>query len=129
MNPFKSIINLFKANNAGNESTQQSFSKDVFQSLNEDLGTFVYVDDGFEHQLNGRVEKLTWHEIEKIYAYKTTAFGAALAAAVGIGLVEFDQLKHLWQKDKEFKPEESLSSYIGEKKLLWTKVMHNFYQI
>ncbi len=76
MNPFKSIKNLFKANNAGNESTQQSFSKDFLQSLNKDLGAFVYVDDGFEHQLNGRVEKLTWHEIEKIYAYKTAAFGA-----------------------------------------------------
>jgi glycerol kinase len=58
----------------------------------------------------------------------TTAFGAALAAAIGAGLTELDQLKNIWQKDHEFTPEEHLMNYIIAKKALWTKTLNSFYQ-
>lgn len=59
---------------------------------------------------------------------ETTAFGAALAAAIGAGLTTMDNLKNLWKMEKEFLPEPSIRPYINEKKLLWASVMNKFYQ-
>lgn len=58
---------------------------------------------------------------------ETTAFGAAMAAAVGAGIADFDQLTNLWKKDREFNIDENLSSYIKEKKSLWNKMLKSFY--
>lgn len=59
---------------------------------------------------------------------ETTAFGAALAAGIGAGLTEFDQLKNIWQKDREYVAEDYLSDYTKEKKNLWTRILLSFYQ-
>jgi glycerol kinase len=59
---------------------------------------------------------------------ETTAFGAALAAAIGAKLTTLDNLKHLWKKDKEFLPNKNIQDYIGQKKNLWNDVMKKFYQ-
>ncbi len=67
-------------------------------------------------------------KIIKPKVIETTAFGAALAAAIGAGLAEFDQLKNIWQKDREFGVEESLLQYTKEKKELWTKTLMKNYQ-
>ena len=58
---------------------------------------------------------------------ETTAFGAAMAAAIGAGIADFEKLSTLWKKDKEFRPEESLSSYIKDKKILWEKTLAHLY--
>ena len=58
---------------------------------------------------------------------ETTAFGAALAAAIGAGLVEFDQLKNIWKKDREFSPDEHLLPYVKNKKALWQKTLKTNY--
>jgi glycerol kinase len=59
---------------------------------------------------------------------ETTAFGAALAAAIGAKLVTMDDLKNIWQMEKEFLPNELMKSYITSKKLLWNDIMKKFYQ-
>ncbi|MFA6237185.1 MAG: glycerol kinase GlpK [Bacteriovorax sp.] len=50
---------------------------------------------------------------------ETTAFGAALAAAIGAGLTDFDNLAGTWKKDREFTINQNMLSYIGDKKALW----------
>lgn len=59
---------------------------------------------------------------------ETTAFGAAMAAAIGAGLTDFDRLSDTWKKDREFPIEENLITYTREKKKLWEKTISTFYQ-
>lgn len=59
---------------------------------------------------------------------ETTAFGAALAAAIGAGLTDFDKLSHTWKKDRDYQIDQNLLPYIKEKKLLWNKTINTFYQ-
>lgn len=59
---------------------------------------------------------------------ETTAFGAAMAAAIGAGLTDFDKLSDTWKKDREFPIEENLVTYTKEKKKLWEKTISTFYQ-
>ncbi len=58
---------------------------------------------------------------------ETTAFGAAMAAAIGAGLTDFEKLANTWKKDKEFAVDQNLLPYIKEKKALWNKTMKSFY--
>lgn len=58
---------------------------------------------------------------------ETTAFGAAMAAAIGAGLADFDKLSTLWKKDREFSIDQNLSSYIAEKKDLWNQMLKSFF--
>lgn len=51
---------------------------------------------------------------------ETTAFGAAFAAAIGAKLADFDKLSGTWKKDRDFPVVPELSSYIEEKKHLWS---------
>jgi glycerol kinase len=59
---------------------------------------------------------------------ETTAFGAALAAAIGAGLATMDDLKNIWKMEKEFFPGKEISPYIASKKKLWNEIMTRFYQ-
>ncbi|MDO9181632.1 MAG: glycerol kinase GlpK [Bacteriovorax sp.] len=67
-------------------------------------------------------------KIIKPKVIETTAFGAALAAAIGAGLVEMDQLKNIWQMDQEFTAKDSLAAYTKNKKELWSKTLNTIYQ-
>lgn len=67
-------------------------------------------------------------KIIKPKVIETTAFGAALAAAIGAGIVELDQLKNIWKKDTEFNVDEALLNYTKDKKILWTQTINSFYQ-
>jgi glycerol kinase len=58
---------------------------------------------------------------------ETTAFGAAMAAAIGADLTDFEALSSTWKKDREFNSEENLVSYIKNKKTLWSKNMLTFF--
>ena len=58
---------------------------------------------------------------------ETTAFGAALAAGIGAGIVSFDDLSNIWQKDKEFKGTPELNTYSESKRILWNKTLKNNY--
>lgn len=83
------------------------------------------VENNLLMQLQATISETT---IIKPKVVETTAFGAALAAAIGAGLVEMDQLKNIWQKDREFKIEDSLLQYTKNKKILWNKIINSFYQ-
>ena len=56
---------------------------------------------------------------------ETTAFGAALAAAIGINLIDIDSIKSLWKHDKEFKSVDS--EYYKNKKSNWKKYQKIIY--
>lgn len=106
---------------------------DLLSAMKKDTGlpiTTLKVDGGaVENNLLMLLQAcISETKIIKPKIIETTAFGAALAAAVGAGLVEFDQLKNIWQKDREFNSEEQLVNYIKEKKILWTKTLLAFYQ-
>jgi glycerol kinase len=58
---------------------------------------------------------------------ETTAFGAALAAAIGINLVKIEELGSLWKKDREFNSIDQLSSYTKNKKALWSTLIKKIY--
>jgi len=59
---------------------------------------------------------------------ETTAFGAAMAAAIGAGLTDFEKLSDTWKKDREFPIEQDLLPYINEKKVLWNKTIQTFFR-
>ncbi|EQC51296.1 glycerol kinase GlpK [Bacteriovorax sp. DB6_IX] len=58
---------------------------------------------------------------------ETTAYGAAMAAAIGTGLTSMDKVTELWRVDKTFNtsrtPDES--SYFSHKSELWTTYIKN----
>ncbi len=58
---------------------------------------------------------------------ETTAFGAALAAAIGANLVTMDALKNIWKMEKEFLPNPDIASYINTKKILWNSTLCKIY--
>lgn len=60
---------------------------------------------------------------------ETTAFGAAMAAAIGAGLTDFEKLAITWKKDREFPVEIDLLPYIAEKKILWKKNLKKNFKI
>lgn len=59
---------------------------------------------------------------------ETTAFGAAMAAAIGAGLTDFEKLSTTWKKDREFPIEQDLLPYIMDKKILWNKTIQAFFR-
>lgn len=59
---------------------------------------------------------------------ETTAFGAAMAAAIGAGLTDFEKLETTWKKDREFPIEQDLLPYIKDKKVLWNKTIQTFFK-
>lgn len=58
---------------------------------------------------------------------ETTAFGAALAAAIGAEITTLEGLVDLWKKDCEFPINQNLLPYIAEKKILWNKAIQTFF--
>lgn len=58
---------------------------------------------------------------------ETTAYGAALAAAIGVGLFEINKLSEIWKKDCEFNPSSQLASYLNKKKLTWSQTIKKLY--
>jgi glycerol kinase len=58
---------------------------------------------------------------------ETTAFGAALGAAIGAGLVQMNQLGDLWKVDSEFSGSSELNQYASEKRSLWSSTLKNIF--
>lgn len=50
---------------------------------------------------------------------ETTAYGAGLAAAIGVGMTTLEQVKELWNEDNIFKSSTSDSEYYLHKKEIW----------
>ena len=106
---------------------------DLLSAMRKDTGLSIdtlKVDGGaVENNLLMQLQaSISNTKIIKPKVIETTAFGAALAAAIGVGIVELDQLKNIWQKDREFAPDANIVSYVKDKKLLWNKIINSFYQ-
>ena len=98
--------------------------EDLIKSLEEDAGTSL-------NQLKvdgGAVANNTLCQIQANFSQiaiirpkiiETTAFGAALASAIGIEAISMNDLNNLWKKDVEFTPEKN--SYFNDKKITWKK--------
>jgi len=105
---------------------------DLLMAMRKDTGLSIStlkVDGGaVENNLLMQLQaSISETKIIKPKVIETTAFGAALAAAIGAGMTEIDQLKNFWQKDREFIGEEKLNAYTREKKSLWNKTLNHFY--
>lgn len=105
---------------------------DLLMAMRKDTGLAIStlkVDGGaVENNLLMQLQaSISETKIIKPKVIETTAFGAALAAAVGIGLTEIDQLKNFWQKDKEFSGDDALNAYTKEKKKLWNETLSRMY--
>jgi len=66
-------------------------------------------------------------EIVKPRIIETTAFGAALAAAIGSGICTIDKIKELWHKDKSFDPEKDLIEFYNQKKGTWKRTIEKLF--
>lgn len=58
---------------------------------------------------------------------ETTAYGAALAAAVGAEMVNLSDLNHIWQMDQSFEGEAELNRYTHSKKELWNQTLKKLF--
>jgi glycerol kinase len=59
---------------------------------------------------------------------ETTAFGAALASAIGVGLTDMESLKNIWKKEKDFLVDENSLAYVKIKQELWDHTLNSFYK-
>ncbi len=105
---------------------------DLLSAMKHDTGLAIdtlKVDGGaVENNLLMQLQaSISETKIIKPKIIETTAYGAALAAAVGAELIEFDQLKSLWQKDKEFDQDDKFKEYTKNKKVLWKKTIQTLY--
>jgi glycerol kinase len=58
---------------------------------------------------------------------ETTAFGAALAAAIGCNMVKLENLERIWKLENEFNPSSKYESYAKDKLNLWHKTIKQIY--
>ena len=58
---------------------------------------------------------------------ETTAFGAGLGAAVGLGALELNHVSKLWKKENTFLPDKKLSLFYKVKKTKWDELIQKLY--
>jgi glycerol kinase len=58
---------------------------------------------------------------------ETTAYGAALAAAIGAKLINKEKVLELWKEDKVFSKDVNQSTHYEMKKAKWTKLISSLY--
>lgn len=58
---------------------------------------------------------------------ETTAFGAGLGAAVGLGTVDLKRVRSLWKKDRTFLPDKKLGLFYKDKREKWDELIQKLY--
>lgn len=58
---------------------------------------------------------------------ETTAYGAALGAGVGLGIITIDAIFDLWKSDRFFDKDHFYETYIAQKNDKWTALMNTLY--
>jgi glycerol kinase len=58
---------------------------------------------------------------------ETTAYGATLASAIGLGLINIENVKDYWAKDAEFLKEENKHNYFELKSKKWDTAINRLY--
>ncbi|MBL6988959.1 MAG: glycerol kinase [Bacteriovoracaceae bacterium] len=66
-------------------------------------------------------------EIIRPQIIETTAYGAAFASAIGLGLIDFDKIDTLWNEDRRFAAIESERKLYEIKKERWTAMIKSIY--
>jgi glycerol kinase len=58
---------------------------------------------------------------------ETTAYGAALGAAVGHNIIEIENIKNLWKEDSTFRGNKDQRLFYEEKKKTWNNFIEKMY--
>lgn len=58
---------------------------------------------------------------------ETTAYGAALGAAIGIEIFTKEQIEGLWKEDRTFDSNSSWTNFYNDKKAQWKKTIERIY--
>jgi len=58
---------------------------------------------------------------------ETTSYGAALGAAVGVGILKIEDINKLWQIDKSFEPISDWKKYYSIKEQKWSEFIEKIY--
>lgn len=66
-------------------------------------------------------------EIHRPNVIETTAFGAVLAAAIGVGKFDINDIGSLHQIEKKFGPNPDDRAYFEKKKVLWNQTIEKLY--
>ena len=98
--------------------------KDTSLSISELKVDGGAVENNFLMELQATISQT---KIVRPKIIETTAFGAALAAAIGIGLVKIDDLSSLWKKDREFLSQDNMVTYSENKRKLWTTTISKLF--
>ncbi len=97
---------------------------DLITSMREDSGLAIKglkVDGGAvaNHFLCQAQASLSDLEIIRPQVIETTAYGAALAAAVGCDLITLEKMQHLWKAERSFFPSAEDRDYYQKKQRQW----------
>jgi len=66
-------------------------------------------------------------EILRPEIMETTVYGAGLAAAVGNGLIPFEDIGNFWKLEKNFHKDLKTSNFYKKKKEQWNEIMQRIY--
>ena len=66
-------------------------------------------------------------KIIRLKIIETTAYGAALASAVGAGTLSLEKISELWHKDAEFVRNDKNASFYEDKKMRWGSIIEKLY--
>ena len=105
---------------------------DLLDSIKSDTSlniSAVNVDGGavVNNLLMQNQSTLSQVDIIRPSVIETTAYGAALAAGVGIDKITFEQIPPLWKQEKVFHPQKSDVDFYKKKKQQWTKTIAKLY--
>ena len=67
-------------------------------------------------------------EIIRPEVIETTAYGAALASAVGNNQIDFESISKLWKEEKVFSPQSSNTKYFETKTNQWNEAISKLYK-
>lgn len=105
---------------------------DLISTMKKDTGmplTHLKVDGGMvaNDLLMGIQATLSQTTIIRSKVEESTAYGAALAAAIGQGLLSLSDIGKLWKKDKEFTPIQKDAMFYQKKKAQWMTHVHRMF--
>lgn len=102
---------------------------EAFKSDFSDMTNEMRVDGGavVNDLLMQLQSNFTGSTIQRPKVIETTSYGAALAAAIGLGIKNFDDLKTLFRVEKTFTPETVNGKYFDQKRSLWRAQIKKLY--
>jgi len=66
-------------------------------------------------------------EIIRPKVIETTAYGAAMASAIGADILNIDDIEKLWEKDRSFVSTTTNTQFYNNKKVAWKKTIEKLY--